>query len=226
MMRVEFQVGRPAGIFSSPGIAYTGPREIQERFSANVHKIRPRNLCNRESASARHFPKPNPGNHLPVCEPGPAYKGISAIDDLNVFGWVEIAKATPTHHFRNLKAKCRNKDGGCVQMTKECLRKYLNMFLQIYPKHPPLETLEVYERVLSDIDDLGGGAACEICLRECKFFPMPAEIRERVAKPDNFISTMPHYEDNPPTPEAKAEFDYEMRKVARKLGISNVAKTL
>jgi len=67
---------------------------------------------------------------------------------------------------------------------REVLSKYLLTFKRMYPTHPPPETWEVYERVLSDINDMDLSAACEICIRELTYYPMPAEIRERLKKTD------------------------------------------
>lgn len=108
---------------------------------------------------------------------------------------------------------------------RQILWQYLGTFKQMYPNNPS-GTWEVYERALFDIDDVDLSAACEICLRECSYFPMPAEIRKRVTPKDTFISTAPKYEDNPPGIQEKEDFEREMDKVAAKLGIRRIAKSL
>lgn len=75
---------------------------------------------------------------------------------------------------------------------RESLGKYLRIFEQIYPSRPDRAIYDVYERALADIPDLDLEAACEICIRECRFFPLPAEIRMRVKPPDTFVSTVSH----------------------------------
>ena len=75
---------------------------------------------------------------------------------------------------------------------RDSLRKYLEIFSKIYPSRPPVEVFPVYERALGDVPDLDLEAACEICLRECRFFPLPAEIRMRVKLPDTFVATTNH----------------------------------
>lgn len=72
---------------------------------------------------------------------------------------------------------------------RESLARYLDIFEKIYPSRPPREMYPVYERALDDLSDLDLSAACEICVRECRFFPMPAEIRMRVKMPDTFVAT-------------------------------------
>jgi hypothetical protein len=83
---------------------------------------------------------------------------------------------------------------------RQTLWTYLGIFKKLYPAHPAPDMWEIYERGLSDVNDVDLSAACEICIRELKFFPMPAEILERVKKPDNFISTAPRYPDEPSLP--------------------------
>lgn len=75
-------------------------------------------------------------------------------------------------------------------MQKEALWRYLLMFKRMYPTHPAPETWQTYESALADINDLDGSAACEICIRELKYFPMPVEIRARVKVSDPaFVGT-------------------------------------
>lgn len=72
---------------------------------------------------------------------------------------------------------------------REILFRYLRAFCKVYPNHPPTEIFDVYERALADTSDLDLAAACETCLRECTFFPVPAEILKRVKLPD-FMATV------------------------------------
>lgn len=108
---------------------------------------------------------------------------------------------------------------------RQVLSRYLLLFKRMYPTHPAPETWEVYERALSDVDDVDLTGACEICIRELTYFPMPAEIRKRLKPPDTFLSTATQYEDHPLSPEAKADFDAQMRKVAEKLGLRKLAES-
>lgn len=73
---------------------------------------------------------------------------------------------------------------------RDSLRKYLEIFSKIYPSRPAFDMFPVYERALDDVPDLDLEAACEIVLRECRFFPTPAEIRMRVKFPDLFVGTV------------------------------------
>lgn len=109
---------------------------------------------------------------------------------------------------------------------RQILSKYLLTFKRMYPTHPSPETWEVYERALSDVGDVDLAGACEICVRELTYFPMPAEIRKRVKPADTFLSTAVKYEDHPLSLEAKADFDAQMQKVAERLGLRKVAKAL
>ncbi len=102
---------------------------------------------------------------------------------------------------------------------REILWDYMGKFTKLYPSHP-VGSWELYERALADVGDLDLAAACEICLKECSYFPMPAEIRKRIAPKDTFISTAPKFDDdNPPDAETKAAFEAEMDKVREKLGL-------
>ena len=111
-------------------------------------------------------------------------------------------------------------------MTKECLWGYLSKFCKIYPKHPALETWDLYLRVLSETTDLDGSAALERCLSELTYFPMPAEILKRTAPKETFLSTAVRYKDKPLSEQEKASFDREMQRVAQRLGIGKAAKEL
>lgn len=108
---------------------------------------------------------------------------------------------------------------------RQLLQNYLNQFSKIYPKRPAVETWDVYERVLCGVSDLDLQAACEICLGELKYFPMPAEIRERVKKEDKFVSTVNKFPaDNPPDEATKRQFEKEMNRVAARLGIRKISE--
>lgn len=109
---------------------------------------------------------------------------------------------------------------------RQILWQYLGTFKKMYPTHPAPETWEVYERALSDVDDLNLTAACEICIRELKYFPMPAEIWERVKKPDNYVGTAQQYPDNPPPEDAKQEFNSAMNVLRSKLGVLGKNKSI
>lgn len=111
---------------------------------------------------------------------------------------------------------------------RQSLSKYLLIFKRMYPTHPTPETWEVYERALDDVNDIDLAAACEICLRELTYFPMPAEIRKRLKPKDDFIATAVRYTDNPADPQTKAEFEAAMEKAAKRIGIHKIAavKTL
>jgi hypothetical protein len=72
---------------------------------------------------------------------------------------------------------------------RQVLWKYLALFKKLYPTHPSPETWDVYERALADVNDVDLTGACEICIRELTYFPMAAEIRNRVNLPDKFQGT-------------------------------------
>lgn len=102
---------------------------------------------------------------------------------------------------------------------REVLSRYLLIFKRMYPTHPSPETWEVYERALADVGDVDLTGACEICIRELTYFPMPAEILKRVTPADNFLVTSTVYEDSPLGDEDKKAFQAEMAALAEKLGV-------
>src|ERR1700731_393385 len=102
---------------------------------------------------------------------------------------------------------------------REILWKYLKQFKKLYPTHPEPATWDIYERALADVSDLDLAGACEICLREVSYFPMIAQIRERLRKPDDFVCTAQSYPDNPPGDEEKREFNEGMEILKNQLGI-------
>jgi hypothetical protein len=69
---------------------------------------------------------------------------------------------------------------------------------------------------VGDTDLIG---ACEICIRESTYFPMPAEILKRVTPADNFLVTSTVYDDSPLGEDDKKAFQTEMAAVARKLDV-------
>jgi hypothetical protein len=89
---------------------------------------------------------------------------------------------------------------GCVQRhfwgygvlpMRPVLAKYLHGHFRMFHPRPPLETLEEYEAALAGVSDAALEQALKSCMVECKFFPMPAHILERLPKTD-FCRTTSH----------------------------------
>lgn len=107
---------------------------------------------------------------------------------------------------------------------RETLARYLNLFGKIYPKRPPTEVATAYERALSDLTDLALSAACEICLRECTFYPTPAEIRKRLPPPDLFVKTAVPFKEEELSPEDLNVIGTRFKELAAKLAMDDSSK--
>jgi hypothetical protein len=105
------------------------------------------------------------------------------------------------------------------------LWKYLAQFKKLYPTHPSPETWDLYERVLSDVSDMDLAAACEICMGELTYFPMPAQIRERLREPEFVVTTEPPIpEEQTITAEDLAEINKQFTELTKKLSIDVALK--
>jgi hypothetical protein len=69
------------------------------------------------------------------------------------------------------------------------LPRYLQTFSEIFRRPLSADLIEAYERALSDVPELTLDAACEMAIRECRFFPNPAEIRSFCPVTDSFVPT-------------------------------------
>jgi hypothetical protein len=112
---------------------------------------------------------------------------------------------------------------------RESLGRYLRIFSKIYPTRPALEVFSVYERVLDDASDMEIEAACEQCLSQCSYFPLPAEIKARLPVRDNFCVTSSPREDIEPIDaktlaEIGSQFEALRAKISQSTRIQNPSK--
>lgn len=61
------------------------------------------------------------------------------------------------------------------------LQDYLMKFSEIWPRELTPEMVGIYTEALKKATPQDLAEACKRCLAECKFFPTPADIRERLA---------------------------------------------
>lgn len=99
---------------------------------------------------------------------------------------------------------------------------YLKKFKEIYPTGPKvMDVFCLYEAALGNVSELDLAVACERALRECKYFPTPAEIFALCPKND-FLATSTAYNDLPLTEDDRKIFQDEMALVAKKLNVKPV----
>ena len=86
-----------------------------------------------------------------------------------------------------LKANCGGKSGVSLRteffrsyLMRALLRRYLFEAFKIFPTRPQAGSYEAYEVALAGASDTALEQALKRCLVECKYFPTPAEIRERL----------------------------------------------
>lgn len=96
---------------------------------------------------------------------------------------------------------------------------YLKKFKEIYPTGPKvMDVFCLYEAALGNVSELDLAVGCERALRECKYFPTPAEIFALCPKND-FVATSIPYKELPLTEDDRKVFQDEMAAVANKLGV-------
>jgi hypothetical protein len=96
---------------------------------------------------------------------------------------------------------------------------YMKKFREIYPSGPRImEVFQLYENALEGIPDIDRDAACERALKECRFFPTPAELLALCPKND-FLVTTTAYDERPLSEDDKKPFLEGMAVIQKQLGV-------
>lgn len=67
--------------------------------------------------------------------------------------------------------------------TSNAIKKALAILQSVFPRDLTPELAEAYHLALADVDDDTLGESVGVCLRTCKFFPVPAELRAAMPRP-------------------------------------------